>query len=177
MPERAPLVVAYIAAGSNIEPRRNLAAAMDALRHEIDLTAVSTVYRTPAIDRPEDPDFLNCVFAAETAIGPRELKLDVLRGIEDSLGRQRGTDKYAPRRIDLDLILYGNAVIDEPDLKIPHPDISRWFVRVPLLELAGELELPTSGRKLSDLAGLDLEPRGAQPLAQFTESLRRRLRE
>jgi len=90
---------AYISAGSNIDPEKNLAAALDMLLARMTVTAVSTVYRTAAIGRPGDPDFLNCVFRAKTELPPREVKFGVLVPIEDSLGRVRGCDRYAPRTI------------------------------------------------------------------------------
>src|SRR3990172_12732987 len=144
MPDRAPTVVAYISAGASIEPRRNLLAAMDMLRRRVKVTAVSTVRQTPAIGRPDDPDFWNCVFQIETSIPPRALKLEVLRAIERVIGREPNADRYAPRKIDLDLVLYGQLVADDPDLKLSHPDLSLPFVRAALLEIAPHLDLPKS---------------------------------
>jgi len=176
MSEDAPAVVAYVAAGSSIDSRRNLTAAIDLLARRVDVLAISTVYKTPAIGRPHDPDFLNCVIKIRTAMPPREVKVSLLKGIENLLSRRRSHDKYAPRRIDLDLILYGDQVIDQPDLTIPHPDLARWFVREPLLELAPSAEMPGVGVKLRDY-GLD-QPAGnpGKPLPDFTELLRSRLR-
>ena len=172
MPEQT--VIAYISAGSSVEPRRNLENAAVMLRETVHITGVSTVYRTPAIDRPNDPDFLNCVFQISTDVLPRALTFDVLRAVEDRLGRRRLRDKYAPRRIDLDLILYGDQTIDEPDLTIPHPDLSRWFVRVPLLELSPDVCVPGAGR-LRDLWPDDDERGQGSPVPDVTDSLRRRI--
>ena len=148
MPDRHPLSPAYVSVGSSIEPQKNLATALELLQDRARVSAVSTVYRTPALGRPHDPDFLNCVFEIQTSLSPRALKFEVLRPVEDSLGRAHTGDKWGPRTADLDLILYGNMVIEEEDLRLPHPDLARWFVRLPLLELAPELEVPGTGRLL-----------------------------
>ena len=166
--------VAFVSAGPNIEPRKHLDAATTMLLDQLDVLAVSTVYRTPAIGRPNDPAFLNCVFQIETSLSPRAVKFEVFRTIEARLGRRHSVDKYTPRKIDLDLILYGDLMIDEPDLKLPHPDLSRWFVQVPLLELSPQVEVPGRGR-LRDISPLVGEPEDMQPVLDFTEQLRRRL--
>ena len=172
MPESPSNVVLYISAGSNVEPRKHLAAALDMLRDGLHVTGVSTIHQTPAIGRPRDPDFLNCVFQAETAMQPRAVKFDLLGPIEDALGRERGADRYAPRTIDLDLILYGRLIVAGPDLVLPHPDLARWFVRVGVLELSPGLEISGPGESSWDPA----EKRTGEPLPDFTELLRRRLR-
>jgi len=177
MPEHAAETVAYISAGSSIEPQKHLAAAVAMLQERVSVLAISTVYRTPAIGRPRDPDFLNCVFQVKTSLPPRALKFDVLRDTEARLGRRKSPDKYSPRKIDLDLILYGEEIIDEPDLKIPHPDLSRWFVRVPLLELSPALDVPGLGLKLRDLDFVEAGQRQGTKVPEFTEWLRRRIEE
>jgi len=174
MPEQRQAVFAYIAAGSSIEASKHLDAAMTELRTAVDVTAVSTVYRTPAINRPGDPDFLNCVFQVRTTLSPRTLKFSVLHEIERRLGRIRSADRYAPRSIDLDLILLGDETCDEPDLTIPHPDLSRWFVWIPLLELSPTLSVPGLGelRKL----GFVYPGQGRRhPVPHVTRLLQRRL--
>jgi 2-amino-4-hydroxy-6-hydroxymethyldihydropteridine diphosphokinase len=145
-------VVAYVAVGSNIRPETNIPAALDKLLRAVRVTAISSFYRTPALDRPGDPDFLNGVWQIETDVAARALKFDVLRRIEKELGRKRSTDKYAPRTIDLDLIVYGDAAIAEPRLRVPDPDIrSRAFVALPLLELSPELVLADTEERLAEL--------------------------
>jgi len=145
-------VTAYIGVGSSIDPERNLPAALRLLRARVDVAAVSSFYRTPALGRPDDPEFLNGAFRIETDLAPRALKYEVLRGIEAELGRERTGDSYAPRTIDLDLLLYSSEVVDEDGLRIPDPDIeTRSFIAVPLAELDPELTLPDSGRKVSEL--------------------------
>ena len=174
MPDHLHAVVGFISAGSNIEPRKQLDAATTMLLERVEVLAVSTVYRTPAIGRPDDPAFLNCVFQIRTALSPHVMKFEVLRDIERRLGRERKADKYAPRKIDLDVILYGAEAVDEPDLKLPHPDLCTWFVRVPLLELAPDIEVPGRGR-LRDIHVAEAPHERGQPLPDFTEQLRRRL--
>lgn len=163
-PGQTAAVIAYVAVGSNIEPGRNVPAAVEMLGEQVEVCGVSTFYRTPAVGpdgqtRPVRPgsrqvaadDFLNGVLAVRTARPARELKFDVLRAIEDRLGRVRSADKYAPRTIDLDIVLYGQAVIDEPDLEVPARDVDRPFVALPLLELAPELVLPHTRQPLACL--------------------------
>jgi 2-amino-4-hydroxy-6-hydroxymethyldihydropteridine diphosphokinase len=169
-------VAAYVAVGSNIEPRRNIAAAMALLRRRVPVTGVSTFYRTGPIDadgsrREGEDDFLNGAFAVRAACGARALKFDVLRPIEERLGRVRGPDRHAARTIDLDVILYGDEVIDEPDLEIPSRDLERAFVAIPLLELGPDIVLPGARQPLSCLW-----PGGAvagmKPDAEFTRMLK-----
>jgi dihydroneopterin aldolase/2-amino-4-hydroxy-6-hydroxymethyldihydropteridine diphosphokinase len=143
------LVEAYVAVGSNIEPETNIVSALKLLRSEVEVTGISTFYRTRALNRPEQPDFLNGVLAIRTKIEPRELKYGVLRPIEEQLGRVRSEDKFAPRTIDLDIVLYGDRCVQDGDLHIPDPDIRRSFVGIPVLELATEIILPDSGEALS----------------------------
>ncbi|NLX13545.1 MAG: 2-amino-4-hydroxy-6-hydroxymethyldihydropteridine diphosphokinase [Phycisphaerales bacterium] len=162
---------AYIAVGSNIEPERNIAAALALLRKSLQVTAISTFYRTAAIDRPEQPDFVNGVFSVRTAMGPRALKFDILRGIERQLGRVRTADKYAARTIDLDVVLYGRVVLEDPELHLPDPDIARPFVGLAVLELTPDMELPDSRRPLESLfSAQDRET--LQPMAEFTRQLK-----
>ena len=173
MPERPPTVTAYISAGSSIRPRQNLPAALEMLCESLDVTGVSTVRRTAAIGRPADPDFFNCVFEVRTALPPRTLKFQVLGGIEDRLGRYRDADPYAPRRIDLDLLLHDQTVVSRPDLTLPHPDLGRWFVRAAVLELAPRIELPGQG-PLAHLDGGDEGIGEATIVTDLTDLLRSR---
>lgn len=171
--ERNQTVDAFVSVGANIDPERNVVEALRLLGRRVRVTGVSTFYRTMAVGRPEQQDFLNGVWKVATDIAPRSLKFDVLRDIEQQLGRVRTTDKYAARTIDLDVILHGHAVIDEPDLHIPDPDIrTRAFVAVPLLELAPELRLPDTGEALATLVG-EPQKRCLQPDIPFTNQLRR----
>jgi len=139
----------FISVGSNIEPAGNILRAFDLLKEKFRIVAVSTFYRTEPIGKPEQASFVNGVWCIETAMDPRALKFEVLRAIETQLGRQRSDDKYADRTIDLDILLYGDRVVDEPDLKIPDPDIRRRpFLLFALVELAAELVFPDTGEPL-----------------------------
>lgn len=142
------MTIAYVGLGSNVGDRldhlRRAVAALDG--PGISVRRVSSVYETDPVGPPQ-PDFLNAVCEVESTLSPRDL-LAQLKEIEVALGRSPG-ERWGPREIDLDLLLYGNEVIEEQDMKVPHPEIDkRNFVAVPLLELAPELDLP-NGRRLS----------------------------
>jgi dihydroneopterin aldolase/2-amino-4-hydroxy-6-hydroxymethyldihydropteridine diphosphokinase len=171
-----PMDDAFIAVGSNIEPERHIPAAFETLKQRVRITDVSTFYQTEPLGGRAQPPFLNGVWRVETAAPPRSLKFDVLRTVEQELGRVRTDDKYAARVIDLDLILYGETVIEEPGLVLPDPDIQRRpFIAVPLLGLAPDLVLPDTGQQLADLVA-SMATRGLEPVDAFTRDLRRRLR-
>lgn len=163
---------AFIGVGSNINPEDNVRRALRRLAREVRVVGVSTVYRTQALDRPEQPRFYNCAVEIETHLPPAELKQSVLRRIEDELGRVRTGDKSAPRTMDLDLLLHGNEVVATEDLVVPDPDIARRpFLAIALHELAPDLILPGSGQAIKGIAaGLAGEP--MEPLPEYTESLR-----
>jgi 2-amino-4-hydroxy-6-hydroxymethyldihydropteridine diphosphokinase len=162
----------YIGIGSNMDPERHVPAALRLLGEKVRIAALSTFYRTAPLGSAGSPVFCNGVAGIRTDIPARELKFTVLRGIEESLGRRRGPDKNAPRPIDLDILWYGGALIEEPDLVIPDPDIlTRAFVAVPLHELAPALVMPKSGLRLADVAGA-LPRADMKPLESFTSMLR-----
>lgn len=147
-------VDAFIAVGSNIDPERNIGRALELLQQQVRVVASSTFYWTTPLGRTDQPRFLNGVWRVETGLSPGSLKFDVLRGIESKLGRVRTEDKYAPRPIDLDVILHGRLVLSGPDLQIPDPDIGcRPFIAVPLLELVPDLTMPDTGEPLAELVG------------------------
>lgn len=150
-------VEAYVAVGSNIDPRANVIKAVRMLAHRLPLTGVSTFWRTDSIgpDGTADgsPEFINGVVRLLAESDARRLKFDIMRPIEADLGRgaRNGPARFAPRTIDLDLVLFGRQVIDEPDLRIPAPDVCRPYVAAGLLELDPELVLPGSGQVLACL--------------------------
>lgn len=115
---------------------------------------MSSVYETEPMYYKDQSWFLNCVVVLETDLRPREL-LERLLAIEDQLGRHRGGDstrRYGPRVIDLDILFYGDAIVSEPGLEIPHPKIAeRLFVLVPLNEVRPRMVHPVSRRSLSEL--------------------------
>ena len=116
--------------------------------------AVSTLRETDPVGLLEQPRFLNGAAAVETELGPREL-LDRLLAVEQELGRTRGGERFGPRTIDLDLLVYGERQVDEPGLTVPHPRLAeRRFALEPLAELDPELEIPGRGRVSDLLRGL-----------------------
>jgi 2-amino-4-hydroxy-6-hydroxymethyldihydropteridine diphosphokinase len=166
---------AFIGIGSNIEPEENIREALRLLAKSARIVSISTFYREPAVDRPEEPDFYNGVVAIDTDLSPITLKWKVLRAIEAALGRRRSADKYASRTIDLDLLLYGDSVLSSNELTLPEPDVlKRAFIAVPLSEIAPELVLPGFGIPIRQLAER-LPTEGMQPLCEYTRQLRNKL--
>ena len=153
----AETVTACVALGSNLDdPRVQVErgfAALAALPRTA-LSARSRSYRTPPWGLVEQPDFINAAARLETTLTPREL-LDALLAIEARAGRVRGA-RNGPRILDLDLLLYGERVIDEPDLVVPHPRLhERAFVLLPLADVAPELKVPGHGRVRDLVAQVD----------------------
>ncbi len=164
---------AFIAVGSNIEAERNVSSALELLDDRARIVAVSSFYWTPALEAPGSPDFLNGVVEIETELEPRELKQSVLLEVEGELGRERDAEKYAPRTIDLDLVLQGDVVCNEEGLVLPAPEIfERPFVALPLLELEPKLVVPGVDRLLSELAR-GLSSSEMAPATSFNASLAR----
>jgi len=154
-----PLKHAFLALGSNLGDRqKNLESAIAALEAAgVRIVQRSAVYETEPQDFKDQPWFLNMVLKVETTCFPIQL-LTLLHRIEREMGRIRGRESVpkGPRTIDLDILLYGKAVMDVPQLAIPHPRVSeRRFVLEPLLEIAPDLRHPVTGRLFSrDLAQL-----------------------
>ncbi len=146
------VVGAYIGVGSNIEPERNITDALASLSKHVDITGISSFYKTTPFLRKNQDDYLNGVWQISTSMLPEKLKYGVLRRIEKELHRNRESDKYAPRTIDLDLLLYDDLVIQEVNLTIPDPDIcKRSFIAFPLSELNPDLVMPDTKKPLSDI--------------------------
>jgi dihydroneopterin aldolase/2-amino-4-hydroxy-6-hydroxymethyldihydropteridine diphosphokinase len=162
----------FLSLGSNIEPEKNILEAVKLLAKHVRMLEISTVYLTEPLRRRSQPKYYNCVLKIETEIAPLELKLDVLRDIEGRLGRKRTEDKYAPRTIDIDIIVYGDVCLSTKDLIIPDPEIKkRAFLAVPLCEIEPELVLPTTGRPIKEVAGRFNGQRMIRE-ENFTETLR-----
>jgi 2-amino-4-hydroxy-6-hydroxymethyldihydropteridine diphosphokinase len=148
---------AYIGVGSNLGDRKR--AIEDALRlldaHQgIGVVAVSKIRETDPVGVVEQPRFLNAAARLETNLPPRVL-LSRLLGVEHELGRVR-TERYGPRIIDLDLLVYDGEVVDEPGLRVPHPHLhERRFVLEPLNDLDPNLEVPGRGQVRALLAELE----------------------
>jgi 2-amino-4-hydroxy-6-hydroxymethyldihydropteridine diphosphokinase len=152
--------LAYIGLGSNLGDReatlREAIARLGA-QEGIEVVAVSSFRETDPVGKLDQPRFVNAAAALDTSLRPRELLQQFLE-VERSLGRDRTKEqRWGPRTIDLDLLLYGDEEIDEPGLAVPHPRLAeRAFVLEPLLELDPGLRLP-DGRRLRDLHPPGLE--------------------
>jgi 2-amino-4-hydroxy-6-hydroxymethyldihydropteridine diphosphokinase len=141
--------LAYIGIGSNLDdPAKQVRAAIDALQRLPRSTFVraSRLYRTAPWGRADQPFFVNAAAMISTALSPREL-LDALLAIERAQGRTREGERWGPRVIDLDILVYGDVKIDESGLHVPHPHLAeRAFALLPLADLDPELEIPGQGR-------------------------------
>jgi len=149
---------AYVGLGANLGDREaSLRSALELLAAEpgIELVASSSIRETDPVGYEEQPRFLNAAACVETELSAREL-LDVLLGIERRLGRTRTGQRYGPRTIDLDLLLYAEETVDEPGLHVPHPRLAeRRFALEPLAELDPALVVPGAGPVSALLAGLE----------------------
>jgi 2-amino-4-hydroxy-6-hydroxymethyldihydropteridine diphosphokinase len=148
---------AFVGIGSNLGDREgNLRQAVELLSAEdgIDVVAVSETRETDPVGPVEQGPFLNGAVRIETDLAPREL-LERLLAVEERLGRVR-RERWGPRTIDLDLLLYGDDVVDEPGLTVPHPRLhERRFALEPLSDLAPSLEIPGKGPISALLAELE----------------------
>ena len=142
---------AYVGVGANLGDREaTIRAALAALPGVV---GISALRETDPVGVVEQPSFLNGAAALETELSPRQL-LDALLDLERELGRER-RERWGPRTIDLDLLLYDDETIDEPGLSVPHPRLhERRFALEPLLDLDPELTIPGRGRVIDLLAGL-----------------------
>lgn len=160
---------AFIGIGSNIEPAENVRKAVKLLSCKTHILAISTIYQTASLRNPDQPLFYNGVVEIETELPPEEFKNSVLHEIENRLGRVRTSDKYAPRTIDLDILIY-NQLTDYIDPEI----FERPFLAIPIFELAPSFVIPESEIKISDvaasMAGLEMKP-----LPEFTRQIRREI--
>lgn len=143
----------FIALGSNqAEPTTQVTRAFDELQHlpQSRLLARSSLYRSAPLGPQDQPAFINAVAMLDTLLAPEAL-LDALQDIEQRAGRVRKAERWGPRILDLDLLLYANQMIDTPRLQVPHYHMhARSFVLYPLAELAADLIMP-DGTPLQDL--------------------------
>lgn len=139
------MTLAYIAIGSNLaSPLEQVNAAVNALAEIPDsrVISVSSFYRTPPLGPQDQPDYLNAAVALETSLAPEAL-LDHTQRIELQQGRTRKAERWGPRTLDLDIMLFGDDVLNTPRLIVPHYDMkNRGFMLWPLFEIAPELVFP-----------------------------------
>lgn len=151
---RAGETLALVAIGANLGDRlATMRAAVERLGGiaGVRVLAMSGVYDTAPVGPPDQPRYLNAGVAVATSLGPREL-LAALLGVESTLGRARDGSRWTARTIDLDLVLFGECVVAEGDLQVPHPRFrERAFVLLPLSEIAPEAQDPVTGERLESL--------------------------
>jgi 2-amino-4-hydroxy-6-hydroxymethyldihydropteridine diphosphokinase len=157
----------YIALGANLGDRlANLKRSLELMPPKVEVEAVSPVYESSPQPPAPPPSYLNAACRVRTLLTPRDL-LSHLKAIEVRMGREPAP-RWHPRLIDLDIVLYDDQVVDEPDLVIPHPQlIQRNFVLQPLLDLDPTLRHPATGELLADV----LRRVGGEGLQRLAEAL------
>jgi len=157
------LTEVYIAAGSNVEPAQNLRLALAELALRFPGMRRSRAYRNRAVGF-EGEDFINLVVGFDTELPIPEV-IRQLQEVEALCGRERQAPKWAPRAMDLDILLYGDTVLDQPGLVLPRPDLlRRAYMLGPMAELAPALRHPTQERSMGELwASFD---RAAHPMQE-----------
>jgi 2-amino-4-hydroxy-6-hydroxymethyldihydropteridine diphosphokinase len=145
--------LAYLSLGSNIQPERNLPAAVAQLAQFGRVRAVSAVWETLPVGFGDQPNFLNAAVVLETGLSARALREEAIATVEAALGRVRTENKNAPRTIDIDIMLFNRDIIQVNRRHIPDPEVlERSFVAIPLAEIAPDYVHPETGQTLKDIS-------------------------
>lgn len=157
----------YLSLGSNLQPHWHLRAALDELKTRFGELLVSPAYRSRAVGF-DGPDFVNLAVGLDADLPPEPLN-DWLHALEDRHGRRRDVPRYADRTLDVDIVLYGDQVIDGPShLVVPRGELRHAFVLRPLADIAPDVRHPLDGRRMADLWAAfpqESEPLAPEPLA------------
>jgi 2-amino-4-hydroxy-6-hydroxymethyldihydropteridine diphosphokinase len=158
--------MAYLSMGSNLGDREgNLRAAIEALEREVEIQALSSLYDTAPVGVTDQPRFLNLAAAVRTDLEPPDL-LALVKRVEAEVGR-RPTYRWGPRVVDIDILLYGDLVLDTPDLVVPHQEMDgRAFVLLPLAEIAPDVTHPILGATVAELAA-GVDTGGVRPVGSY----------
>lgn len=161
---------AFVSLGSNIEPRLNVARALEELRRRFVVTAVSPIYRTAPVGDLDQPDYWNLAVELACDEAP-ELVHEALRGIEARLGRRRDPNRpYGPRTMDLDLVLVDGLAGTFGPVTLPSPQLAgEAFVALPVADLAAEMKHPESGLTLAETARATLDQTTPRPIRLSAE--------
>lgn len=144
---------AFLSLGSNIEAEKNLPAAVGELAGYGRVRRVSRVWESPSAGDPLQPHYLNAALWLETSLSARELKETAIAAIEGRLGRVRNADRFAPRTIDIDIMLFNQERLQLGNRRIPDPEVLvRPFVAIPLAEIAPDYVHPETGETLATIA-------------------------
>lgn len=154
----------FVGVGSNVHPEDNVRAGLIALAETFGVLRLSPVYRNRPVGFDGD-DFLNMVVAFDTDLGVDEIAAELER-IEDVGGRERGADKFGPRTLDIDLLLFGSEITRQGEQDIPRDEITRYaFVLKPLADLAGEKKHPGTGQTFEELwRAFDVDAHPLEPV-------------
>ena len=141
--------IVYLGLGSNLDAEANLRLASRELRNRFSLQKISAVYRNKALGFDGD-DFLNAVVCVETGLTPHDLCSE-LEIIHDVAGRNRTSERFSSRTLDIDLLLYDQLVLNDPPVRVPRKDVLKFsFVLGPLAEIAPDYRHPVSGSLISE---------------------------